>query len=237
MKTLSIQKQPNDVTCGPTCLNAVYTYYNKPLVLQTLIDEIPSLRAGGTLAVFLACDALRRGFSTKLYVYNIQLFDPTWFGREPSFIRERLIEQATYKDDSRLQAATTAYVDYLDLGGELCYEDLTKELIADILIHLHPILTGLCATYLYDCARERDVSAAKCIYDDVHGTVTGHFVVLTHFNAKLDQIHIADPYHDNPLFRKSHYTVAIQKVINAIMLGILTYDANLLVILPKESTS
>ena len=41
---------------------------------------------------------------------------------------------------------------------------------------------------------------------------------------------IADPYQDNPYSKDLYYHVPVGRLINAIMLGIVTYDANLLII-------
>jgi hypothetical protein len=49
----SIQRQPDDSSCGPTCLHAVYRYYGLQKPLSQLMSEVQMLREGGTLAVFL----------------------------------------------------------------------------------------------------------------------------------------------------------------------------------------
>jgi hypothetical protein len=234
MKKVTIEKQPDDITCGPTCLHAVYSFYNDHVPLKQLIDEVPSLQTGGTLAVYLGCHALRRGYDVLLYVYNLQLFDPTWFSEKHVDIKTKLSEQIAHKHGKRMAAATGAYIDYLNLGGRLAYKDLTAELITTHLKNGTPILTGLSATYLYDCAREREVTPYKSTYDDIRGTPTGHFVVLSDVETGTKQVHIADPYHDNRLFRNSYYTVPMRKLLNAILLGIITYDGNLLIIQPKQ---
>ncbi|MCA9038033.1 MAG: hypothetical protein KDA91_23070, partial [Planctomycetaceae bacterium] len=43
---------------------------------------------------------------------------------------------------------------------------------------------------------------------------------------------IADPWHPNPLSANHLYSVDLDRVICSILLGIVTYDANLLVIRP-----
>jgi len=87
---LDIQPQPDETTCGPTCLQAVYRYYDDDLPLEQVIEEHRQLREGGTLAVFLACHALRRGYKATIYTYNLEVFDPSWFVPEPKDLRERL---------------------------------------------------------------------------------------------------------------------------------------------------
>ncbi|MGH8610845.1 MAG: hypothetical protein ACREYF_02055, partial [Gammaproteobacteria bacterium] len=58
-----MQPQPDEATCGPTCLHAVYQFYGGKDSLRAVIERTQCLDTGGTLAVFLACDALRRGYT------------------------------------------------------------------------------------------------------------------------------------------------------------------------------
>ena len=78
---LEILPQPDQFTCGPTCLQAVYRYFGDSVPLPKVIDEIPQLEDGGTLAVVMACHALARGYQATIYTYNVHVFDPTWFRR------------------------------------------------------------------------------------------------------------------------------------------------------------
>ena len=59
---LEISGQPDDTTCGPTCLHAVYRYYGDAIPLRQVIAEVKSLSGGGTLAVLLGNHALSRGY-------------------------------------------------------------------------------------------------------------------------------------------------------------------------------
>ncbi|HKJ47383.1 MAG TPA: hypothetical protein VJ991_16230, partial [Balneolales bacterium] len=58
---VDILPQPTDSTCGPTSLHAVYSYYGDDIPLQDVIDQVHCFENGGTLAVFLAIHALKRG--------------------------------------------------------------------------------------------------------------------------------------------------------------------------------
>lgn len=231
-----ILAQPDDTTCGPTCLQAVYKFHDHDIPLRTVIDEVPSFAEGGTLAVNLACDALRRGFSAIIYTYNVQIFDPTWF-EEPKRIAERLRRQMDAKaDDARLQDATPRYLEFLSLGGELRYRDLTPALLREYLRRGTPILTGLSATYLYGCAREREIGNRQTEYDDLAGTPVGHFVVVCGYDPDTREMLVADPLHDNPRYGSRYYRVGVDRLIGAILLGIVTYDANLLILRPPGAT-
>lgn len=226
---LAVLPQPDDTTCGPTCLHAVYGYFGEVIPLEQVIDEVEPLPGGGTLAVSLACHALERGYSAEIYTYNLQAFDPTWF-RPGVSIADRLRLQRKAKTSQKLAVATRAYLRFLELGGELKFQELTRSLIRKLLYRQTPILTGLSATYLYGCSREHLDQ-----YDDVRGEPAGHFVVVSGYDRKHRRVMVADPLQDNPLYGEHYYEVGVDRLVGAILLGILTYDANLLVIAPRTS--
>ncbi len=228
---ISILPQPDDTTCGPTCLHAVYNYYNDKVPLKEVIADTRMLDAGGTLAVFLACSALRRGYQATIYTYNLQVFDPSWFQDKNIDFSERLKKQAQVKKKPKLQHATEGYLDFLALGGKLKFTDLNTRLLRTIIRMKLPILTGLSSTFLYRSKREYGPEDEP---DDVRGFPGGHFVVLSGYHKQDRTITITDPYIKNPVAAKQQYAVNIDRVICAILLGVLTYDANLLVIHPKR---
>lgn len=234
MKSLvpfEIARQPDEITCGPTCLHAIYRFYRDPISLEQTIAEVPMLEEGGTLAVLLACHALERGYRATIYTYKLQIFDPTWAGLSAAALGEKLKAQARFKQDEKLQVATTAYLRFLELGGELRAKDLTGRMLRGFLNQGTPIITGLSATYLYHSAREY---GPNCDYDDIRGEPSGHFVVLHGYDQQQRMVHVADPLQSNPLSESRKYATSIDRVINAILLGVLTYDANLLIIQPAR---
>jgi len=225
-----IKAQPDEVTCGPTCLHALYQYYQDEISLKDVIDEVKSLKAGGTLAVMLANHALKRGYKACIYTYNLTVFDPSWFKFSSVKMIQSLKSQMHYKSHSRkLQVASKAYIKFLEAGGKLLYSELTEELIKTHLKRSVPVLTGLSATYLYGTRRE--ISATNK-YDSIKGEPVGHFVVINGYDEPTNCAYIADPMNPNPL-KSQYYNVNFDRLLNSIMLGIVTYDANLLVIEPK----
>lgn len=229
---LDMLPQPDDTTCGPTCLHAVYRYFGDSITLNRVIEETTHLETGGTLAVFLACHALRRGYSASIFTYNLHFFDPTWFFPPVQDLRKKLVAQAECKkEDTRLQVATRGYIDFLDLGGQIYYEDMTRSLIRRYLNRSVPIITGLSSTYLYRIIREYGINGFD---DDVRGKPAGHFVVLSGYDKEARTVYVADPYRPNPVSSKQTYTVNIDRVIGAILLGVLTHDANFLIIQPRK---
>lgn len=231
--TLEVLPQPDDETCGPTCLHAVYRFLGDDISLQQVIGEVTRLPTGGTLAAHLGVHALRRGHAATIYTYSLQLFDPTWFDEPAPSIAERLREQSDVKRSKRLRAATRAYLEFLDTGGMVRFEELGPDLIRRYLARGLPMLTGLSATYLYGCAREVWEGSVGH-YDSVRGSPTGHYVVVHGYDPTSDSVLVADPFHANPLAAASSYRVGIIRLIGAIMLGALSNDANLLVIEPRK---
>jgi hypothetical protein len=227
-----IQAQPDDVTCGPTCLQALYDYYGDSITLKEVIQEVKQLKLGGTLAVMLGNHALKRGYRARIYTYNLTVFDPTWFKHSSKKMIQFLREQMEFKYKRRkLKIASQAYIKFLQAGGEVLHEELDEALIKKYLKQSRPIVTGLSATYLYGSARE---IPQFDIYDSIKGEPTGHFVVITGFDEEKKCVHITDPNEPNPLGQGKVYSVSFSRLINSIMLGIVTYDANLLIIEPKE---
>jgi hypothetical protein len=231
---LEILPQPDDTTCGPTCLHAVYKYYGDVMPLDTVISEVSTLEGGGTLGAWLADHALRRGYRATIYTYNLQLFDPTWFGEPPTELADKLKAQLQAKSDPKLRASIGAYLEFIERGGQVRHQDLTLGLIRRYLTRGHPVIAGLSATYLYQCARER-ADGNRLVADDVAGEPTGHFVLLCGYDPDQRTVQIADPFTPNPLSGTTIYSVRIERVQCAILLSVLTYDANLLVLEPPRS--
>lgn len=224
-----ILPQPTETTCGPTCLHGVYSYYGGRASLASIIKDISHLEDGGTLAVLLGRDALERGYRAKIYTYNLDMFDPTWFPADAAKLKKFIATQKKAKRNKKLQLASDAYLDFLNLGGEILFEDLTPKLLRKFLENGTPILTGLSATYLYRGAREIGETNQP---DSIAGEPVGHFVVIAGIDREQKKLLIADPFHQNPFASGNYYWVETHRVISSILLGIVTYDANLLVIEP-----
>jgi hypothetical protein len=172
---------------------------------------------------------LARGYAVTLYTYNLRLFDPTWFLLDEEQIRAKLRAQAELKHDAKLRLASRGYDEFLERGGRLRFKDLEPALLRRYLNRGIPLITGLSATYLYRSIRDVPETNQD---DDLRGEPVGHFVVLTGYRPSTREVLVADPYKSNPLSATRYYAVGIHRLIGAILLGIMTYDANLLVIEP-----
>ncbi len=237
MIELIMQSQPDDESCGPTSLYAIYQYYKHDISQETVFREVERSLSGGTLAPMLGVHALSQGFDVTIYINNLNIFDPTWFrlGKsDPDFIYKKLEEQMIHKRSPAIQLESKTYLKFLSLGGQICFSSLDVPLLKSYFKQKIPILTALSATYLYRCPRERFTRNGKSIFDDVKGTPCGHFVVLCGYDNHHRLIVVADPHRENPLSHDNYYKVSSHRLINAIMLGVTTYDANLLIIQPKK---
>lgn len=224
--------QPDETTCGPTCLHAVYDYWGDDTPLSAVIERTHRLEFGGTFATFLACDALRHGYLATLYTYNLTVFDPTWFVPGVD-LSERLRQQRREKpDDLRLQHVTESYLEFLRLGGRLRLSDLSHALIRGLLRRNLPVITGLSSTYLYRAAREY---GPDDVPDDIRGLPAGHFVVLAGYDRRKRRVLVADPYWRHPYSPSHEYWVSVDRVVGAVLLGIVTHDANLLLVHPARA--
>lgn len=228
MRPIRILAQPNDSTCGPTALHAVYAHFGLDIGLDEVIQEVHHLEDGGTLAVFLGLHALKLGFRARIHSYNLRVFDPSWEGLSSEMLRKKLIAQTRFKEGKKLHSACLAYSRFLKMGGEIRFNEPRPSLLQRYFDHDLPVLTGLSATYLYQSKREYTTSSGQSVFDDLRGKPMGHFVVLCGMEGK--KVLVADPYQDNPLGEDRYYQVPVGRLINSILLGIVTYDANLLIL-------
>lgn len=226
--------QPDDVTCGPTCLLSVLRYYGDETSFERLAELTPTNPDGGTLAVFLGQVALALGYRARLYSYNYRVVDPTWRELAPSEVRARLLRRAAASPKAKVQGACRAYAEFLAAGGELAFADLSPELLVDALERGHPVLCGLSATYLYEQPRERPDDNVS---DDVGGDPVGHFLVICGYDEGGARFSVRDPFSHVPETGDGRYAVEARRLLNAILLGIVSYDAVLLEVWPADEGS
>lgn len=233
MINLTIDTQPTDETCGATCLHAIYRYYGLDMPLEDVINNVERSLSGGTLCALLGKHALKQGFKATIFVNNMKIFDPTWFKQSIAsreILLNKLKSQSKFKHAKGLSQASKAYQDFLKLGGNIRFKTLDVKTLKDYFEQKIPILTGLSATYLYRSSRECFTSEGESYYDDIRGEPCGHFVVLCGYDEHHKLIVVADPFRTNPFTNDNYYKVSSTRIINAILLGVLTFDANLLII-------
>lgn len=229
---IKLEAQPTETSCGPTCLHGIYQYYGHANSLSEIVSKVQYIKTGGTLGVHLGIDALLKGFSVTTYTHNLNVFDPSWFNLSNELLIEKLSAQKAVKKEAKLAEACDYYCEYLTLGGTILFEHLTPLFLHDLLLQEGPVICGLSSTYLYLSKREINDT---CEYDDIYGHPQGHFVVLGGIKKDLSEVTVFDPYKKNPIQQTIRYNVNSQHFINSILIGVITYDANIIVIKPKES--
>ena len=228
---VTIERQPDYTTCGPTSLHAIYHYWGDPIGLPAVIAETPKLHGGGTLAVHLAVHALRRGYEVDMWACNVRHFDPTWFQR-PTDIVAKLKARSAGKgmlDDLRYGPALLAVEEYVAAGGRIHWGDMSPQLLGKVLGEGTPLITGVNGTYLYQCSRETEKGP-----DDVLGDPFGHFLVLCGYRERDQSVAISDPLMDNPLHNTKYYRATVHRLLGSMFLGVGSDDGNLLRIRPKD---
>lgn len=230
--------QPDETTCGPTCLRKVFSFFGLTDTLEDILDALERNEDGGTLAVYLGMVALERGLQARIYSYDLRIFDPTWYAMPAAGLKARILERYPYLKDEKRRRAAAAYVKFLDMGGELAFAELRHTLIKEIIDRGHPVLAGLSATYLYRQPRERwDAQTGKHVDDDIAGEPTGHFVVISGYANWGRRVTIVDPFEHAPADEAGLIQVETDRLINAILLGDVTYDAVLLEVWPTHESS
>lgn len=228
---LELPSQPSETSCGPTCLYGIYRYYGMAQPLAQVIREVEATPGGGTLGVLLGNHALQRGFAVRMYTYNLRVFDPTWFPAPPEQLAAKLRASLPRRRKPKQRQAIQACIRFCELGGEVRMEVLNGALIRRYLKRNCPILTGLSSTFLYRDSRAHPETNED---DDLGGEAEGHFVLLSGYDREAHTVQILDPYARNPIADSRRYNVAMNELINAILLGVLTYDANLLILHPPS---
>ncbi len=160
------------------------------------------------------------------------MFDPTWRELEKPALLDKLAQRKAVVRSDRLRRAITGYMDFLELGGAVRFAELTQRTLAKIIARRRPIITGLNATHLYRTPRELGEE-----YDDIRGDPVGHFVVLSGYYPKSGRFLVRDPSTHIPFSRSGSYLVRPERLIAAILLGDITYDAVLLVVSPGKSNT
>lgn len=224
-------EQLDDETCGPACLKAVYHHYGLDLPLQDIVTQVRPIEGGGTICPNLGLHALRQGFAATLYPFSLRVFDPTWYGLGRAALLDKLDERRERcRNRRKMPVVVDAYREFLAEGGRLEFHDLDAGLIHRLVAAGTPVLTGLCATYLYQVAR---VSGPRD--DDVGGAPEGHFLVICGSLPSRDRFVVRDPSRHIPFSQDGRYSIPSARLIQAILTGDSTYDAAFLTIRPEGS--
>ncbi len=230
--------QPDDTTCGPTCLAQVMRAFGADVDVPSLAASLCRNPDGGTLAVHLGQLALDRGWRARLYPFGMRVFDPTWWEVDLDRIAALLGARAHALPAGSARDEVLAWQRFVASGGRLGFHEPSPELFVDILATGRPVICGLNATRLY---REPRTIPETNASDPVHGWPAGHFVTVVGYTGGGRHLHVVDPSPDAPFDaggarhgdrRLGRYPLPSDRLIHAILLGDVTRDAVLLEVWP-----
>lgn len=234
--------QPDDVSCGPTCLAQVLAFHGDLQPISALIARVRKNPDGGTLAVHLGQLALELGYRARLYPFGVRVFDPSWWELPLPAIVARLHRRHQRLQDEREREIIAAFLRFLADGGELRFQEPSAALLVGRLARGRPLICGLSATWLYRQPREDPWTNQP---DDIGGQPVGHFVTLVGYTGRGRHIHVTDPSEDAPFDaggdlggeRTGRYPLPTDRLLHAMLLGDTTRDAVLLEVWPPSRRS
>ena len=232
---LDISYQPDSTTCGPTCLHAVYRYFNDPIPLHQVIAEAKQLEGGGTLAVYLGSHALARGYKATLYTYNLRIFDPTWFLPGNQQVADKLKRQREYKSGvAGLEVVTDAYLEFLNLGGRIGPRSPYHKPSSEVPQQVLAVANGAQAPLSTTAPANDPSETASCM---MMCEVNPPAISWLSPDMTAKSVPCWWQILSNRILwpKLRIYQVSIYRLICAIMLGVLTYDGDLLIIEPQRS--
>jgi len=219
MKTARVNRlcQTTETNCGPTALAQLFSFYGNNVDPQDIEKRI-AMAEIGTLDGFLGQAAIKYGYKTRITPQNLFVFDPTWTGLANRDLVAKLREFKEITKNKGLKLSLTGYIGFLEMGGKIDFKTLSVKLLVEK-FKKHPVLIGLCSTYLYGIARPANAAAN---YRD------GHFVVLESYDQKTDKFSVIDPYHSIPFSKSGRYKVKSDRLIESMFLAEATYDCAIL---------
>jgi len=226
--------QPDDVSCGPTSMAMVCRFHGDRLAIGEALGSIERNEDGGTLAVHIGRAALARRYHVRIWTWNLRLFDPSWHELPRAALLAKVRARRRVASRAKARYALGAYARFLAAGGEVAFAELDRGLLVSVLARGRPLLVGLSATYLYGTPREDPRTNQP---DDVGGEPVGHFVVIGGYEDDGRRFVVVDPMADSPLGPHGERVVEATRLLNAVLLGQITYDAVLLEMWPAGETS
>jgi len=166
------------ITCGPSSLKQVLSYYGKNIPLNDMLKEIEMTKYG-TWMSNLAIYAENLGYKTKIITFDTNILDPTWIGLpKKKLIRKLKLRFKTIKNKEHEPLA-----EYLENGGTLEIKIPTKEMLINYLNKGIPPIISLSCTSLWKTIR-RVPDTLKST--DIKGKHIGHYLTVNGYeNGKF----------------------------------------------------
>ena len=206
------------VNCGPNSLAQLFSFFNFDINPNDIIKKTKMISGLGTWDANLGKTVIELGFKAKITPINTYAFDPTWYKLNAKVLTNKLNDRLKKVKNKLLRANIQSFILYLKAGGKIEFKPISKTLLISKL-KKHPILVGLCSTYLY-----RDNLTSNC----GAGYRLGHFVIVNGYDPVGDKFFITDPWHSIPFSKSGRYKVKSDELVTAIHLGEATYDCTIM---------
>lgn len=196
------------------------------MLFDVVIGWIYVFRYGGIFVVFLVCDVLVYGYLVMIYIYNFMVFDLIWFCQWMDIV-ECLCVQCELKYDWCLYYVIEGYLEFLCLGGYLCFIDLLLLLVCGLFCCCCLIIIGLSLIFFYWMVWEYGLVD---IFDDLCGIFFGYFVVIVGYDWLVYKFLVVDFYGLYLYGMVCDYWICMDCVFNVVLFGIVIYDVNLFIV-------
>lgn len=228
---LNILPQINHQLSGAETLRGIYAYYGEDISMDDLVVSTTRFSNRRLRPLALAIDALERGYAVTVHCCDTRIFDLSWMGLVSSELKEKLEYHKSKADSVHLTQTFDAYIQILEKGGTIDLSEINRAVIRKAVELKAPIIAAVSATHLFHSKREYLDSKDRPVLDDAKGKTAGHLVAVTAWVGKEITLH--DPYLANPITGKAKYKVYISRLMRSILLGVLSYDAQMVVITKK----
>jgi len=115
------------MTCGPSCLQQVLSYYGKEITLDEILKEV-KMSKYGTWTEYLGIYAIKHGFKAKLIYYNVYYINPSWFKLSKNKLIKKLQIVLKYEKDKIKKDGIVSLLDYLEANGKIIFQIPSKPL-------------------------------------------------------------------------------------------------------------
>jgi len=214
-----IKQKPSE--CMQTAATQMLAYYDDSIILDDVLSEVPvHVENGekvGTSPGHLASYFPKKGYKTKAYIFDVELFDRSWRGFSSEVIADNIRKREKYIPENSWLAKyheliTTGWELFAKEGGEFVLEPLRIDLLYRLLRD-GPFLLMLNSTYLNQNARQKyDKDNDEFLDDPIQGRSFTHAVTCAGYKDGKFLIIGPDPPADinhNRWIDQDHLIVSI----------------------------
>jgi hypothetical protein len=223
--------------CMQTATTQLLSFFDPKVKVENVIKEVPVYVENGekigTSPGHLAAYLAQQGYKTTVYIFDVELFDPSWDGKPGDEIIKLLKERGdAVPTNSWLAKYKHVLIDgwklFVKSGGTFKQPSLSIKLLHDLLVN-HPFLLMVNSTYLNHTSKQKyDLATDKFIKDAIIGRSLTHAVTCAGY--KDGTFLIVDP--DPPKGEEQHRWIKSDHLIASVMAA-QTESDNLLMVIDK----